>query len=194
MPETIASRPLPQRPSNGLLAWQSTIGYISAQYSLDATLTIQAHAEDKKTVLWDAAVTWKQVAEKVTGKPSLIAALRDLWREVDRNHVIFESREAMLRRPTNYADDEWLDKDTETILHRVVQVTQAVYRKDWAIILIYRPVETTQTRCMVRLLARQNTVQTAGQGPTLREACHDLYRNAAPYFVAHSGKQLEDIA
>jgi len=103
-----------QRPANGLLAWEATIGYLRLQYRLDARLTLQAVA-NANMVMWNAYAVWGQNTEQVTGKLSMQAALRDLWSLVDRKHVIFESREAMLRRPSNYKDDEWLDSATHTI-------------------------------------------------------------------------------
>lgn len=193
MPETIASRPLPRRPENGLLAWQATIGYISSQYSLDATLTVQAYPDGEGNILWAASATWGQYAEQIENRVSLPDALRDLWREVDRNHVIFDTKEALLKRPTNYSDNEWLDGETQSILFRILHVSQAVYAADWRFVLVYQPVERPEARCHVRLLALQNSVQAGGQGATLRDACHDLYRNAAHYFIAYSGKRLEDI-
>jgi hypothetical protein len=193
MPETIASRPLPRRPENGLLAWQATIGYMSTQYSLDAMLTIQIYPMQDGGVGWSAAATWAQQAEQVADRASLPEALRELWREVDHNHVIFETKEALLKRPSNYSDNEWLDSDTESILSRLIFVSQAVYGMDWLLVLVYQPVESPNTRCQARLLALQNSVQAAGQSGTMRDACHDLYLNAARYFVSHSGKRLEDI-
>ncbi|MBL8162579.1 MAG: hypothetical protein JNJ61_11380 [Anaerolineae bacterium] len=193
MPETIASRPLPKRPENGLLAWQATIGYISSQYSLDAMLTLQAFPLTDGAVVWAAAASWGQNREQVQDMHSLPEALRDLWKEVDRSHVIFESREAVLKRPSNYSDNEWLDIDTATILERLLQVSYSVYGDSWQMVLVYQPVEKPDARFQARLLVPPRGVQTSGQGATLRDACRDLYRNAAQFFVAHSGKKLEDL-
>jgi hypothetical protein len=193
MPETIASRPLPRRPETGLLAWQATIGYMSTQHSPDAMLTIQVYPMPDASIAWAAAVNWGAQVEQVADRASLPDTLRDLWRVLDQNHVIFESKEALLKRPTNYADHEWLDTDTQSILDRLIFVSQAVYGFDWLLVLVYQPVESPNTRCQVRLLALQNSVQTAGQGGTMRDACHALYLNAARYFMSHSGKRLEDI-
>ncbi|MEZ4667768.1 MAG: hypothetical protein R3E39_07615 [Anaerolineae bacterium] len=84
MPETLRSRPLPSRPSTGLLAWEATMGYIRGQYRLDTTLTVQAVPE-AGNIHWQAAATWGQNSEQVGGKSSLPDALRDLWRQVDEN-------------------------------------------------------------------------------------------------------------
>lgn len=183
MNETVAKRPLPSRPANGLLAWQATIGYISTTYSLDAMLTIQAYP-DSGNIAWAAKATWGQHSEEVTGQPSLPSALRNLWQVVDHNHVIFESREAIIKRPANYDDHEWLDSDTEAILEQLLQASSRVYAENWHLVMVYQPVESPNTRFQARLLARDNNVQIGGSGPTLCEACRSLFRNAAPYFVA----------
>jgi hypothetical protein len=183
MSDTVAKRPLPPRPTNGLLAWQATIGYISTTYSLDAMLTLQAYP-DGAGIAWGAKASWGQRGEEVTSALSLPVALRDLWQVVDHNHVIFESREALIKRPTNYDDDEWLDADTEAILEQVLQASSRVYGDNWQLVAVYQPVESPNTRFQARLLARDNSVQIGGSGPTLCEACRSLYRNAAPYFVA----------
>lgn len=193
MPETIANRPLPKRPENGLLAWQATIGYISGQYSLDAMLTLQAYPADGGLVLWAAAATWGQNGEQIQDMPSLPVALRDLWKEVERNHVIFEQKEAILKRPSNYGDDQWLDKDTNVILERLILIAQAVYGLDWQLVLVYQPVEQPNARVQARFLVESRGVQTGGQGAAFVDACRDLYRNAAQHFAAHSGKRPEDI-
>jgi len=192
MTETIASRPLPHRPRYGLLAWEATIGYISAQYSLDAMLTIHLYPAENE-ICWGAAATWGQNGEQVRDLPTLGAALSALWRQVDQNHVIFEQREALVKRPVNYADNEWLDADTTVILERVLQVTRTVYKEDWLLIFVYQPVESTDVRFQARLIAQSESVKTGGHGPSMRDACRDLYRNAAHHFASRSGKRLEDI-
>jgi hypothetical protein len=193
MSETIASRPLPKRPQNGLLAWEATIGYISAQYSLDAMLTIRAYPLDAHEVGWGAAATWGQNGEEVYDLPTLGNALSDLWKQVDQHHVIFEQREAVIKRPSNYADNEWLDTDTKAILERILQVTRAVYEADWLLVMLYQPVESPNMRFQARLIAQQESVKIGGQGPSMRDALRDLYRNAAHQFAASSGKNLDEI-
>jgi hypothetical protein len=193
MSETIASRPLPHRPQNGLLAWEATIGYISSQYSLDAMLTIHAYPGGSNTVSWGAMATWGQNGEQVRDLPTLAAALRDLWKQVDQHHVIFEHREATIKRPANYNDNEWLDNDTKAILERVLQVTGTVYGNDWLLVLVYQPVESANVRFQARLIDQGNGIKTGGHGPSLRDACRDLYRNAAHHFMTRSGKSLDEI-
>ncbi len=192
MTETIPSRPLPKRPTYGLLAWEATIGYISNQYSLDAMLTIYAYAA-LDSIAWGATATWGQNGENVRDLPTLPAALRDLWKQVSRNHVIFEQREAIIKRPANYDDNEWIDTDTQIILERVLQVIRSVYGSDWRLVWVYQPVETPEIRFLARLIAQELKVQVTGQGASLRDACRDLYRNATHHFVAGNGKSLDDI-
>jgi hypothetical protein len=192
MPETIPSRPLPKRPENGLLAWEATIGYICTQYSLDALLMFRAYPLNGG-VAWEATASWGQNGEHVHDQPSLASALRELWRQVDRNHVIFEHREAVIKRPANYGDHEWSDTDTKIILERVLQVTRTVYGTDWVLSWIYQPVERAEIRFLARLVAKEHNVVTSGQGVSMREACRDLYRNAAHHFVTNSGKSPDEI-
>jgi hypothetical protein len=191
MPETIPSRPLPKRPDNGLLAWEATIGYLSTQYSLDATLVVRAYPAGTGTV-WGATAAWGQHGEHISDQASLAAALRELWRQVDRNHVIFEQREAVIKRPANYSDNQWIDNDTQVILERVIQVTRVVYGADWQLAWIYQPVEKPELRFLARLTAQGQAVSTSGQGRSMGDASRDLYRNAAHHFVADSGKELDD--
>lgn len=190
--ETIVQLPTPRRPETGLMAWQATIGYISAHYSLDALLTIQAYPLGE-AVGWAASASWEANEEQVRDCPSLPNALRALWQQVSQNHLIFDSREAIAKRPANYADDEWLDKQTAQLLGRMLHVTRTAFGADWRLVLIYQPVEKPEFRFQARLLAAGDTVQVGGRGASLRDACRDVYRHAAPHYIAHSGNQPEDI-
>jgi hypothetical protein len=187
--ETIPARPLPTRPHNGLLAWQSTLGYISARYSLDAMLTIQVCARGMGKLSWGARASWGHYAEEVHDSPSLPAALRALWKEVDRNNIIFETMEAVTRRPVLYDDDEWLDEDTQLTLDRLIQLNWTAFDADWTLLIVYQPVDNPNLRLQTRLLARDNSVQISGRGQTMRDACHDLYHNAARNYS--TGKPLD---
>lgn len=189
--ETIVSRPMPARPSNGLLAWQATMGYLSIQYNLDSSLCIEVRPGDLGAVLWSASAVWGQNKQQVSRRPTLPAALRDLWREIDRNHVIFESREALLRRPVNYSDNEWLDQDTQSLLDRTLEIASSVYGSDWHLTLTYQPVELPAVRFTANLNARRDTVTSSGQGAGMRQALHDLFRNAAPDFVARAVRNAD---
>ncbi len=189
--ETVHARPLPRRPDNGLLAWQATLGYISARYSLDAMLTVQVHPLGEGILGWTAKASWGKYTGEVQDCQSLPACLRDLWAEVERNNIIFESPEAISRRPVLYDDDEWLDAETQLTLDRLVQLNWTAFNKDWMLLIVYQPVELPGARTQARLLARANGVQISGRGATIRAACHDLYRNAARSYSTYTGKPFD---
>lgn len=193
MPATLNARPMPQRPANGLLAWEATIGYLRLQYRLDAILTIRAISEGS-VVRWNAYAVWGQNAEQVTDKPTMIAALRDLWTVIDRKHVIFESREAMIRRPANYKDDEWLDKTTQTIFNQMLDLLSIAFLGAWELSIIYEPVEIADMRFQVRLSADQTSVDLLGQGATLEAACRDLLRVTAQSHVKRRTRQWPTVS
>ena len=188
MPPTLAARPMPQRPANGLLAWEATIGYLRQQYRLDARLTLEAVTAAHMTT-WNAYAIWGQNSEQVTGKPSLPAALRDLWSQVDKKHVIFESREAMLRRPANYKDNEWLDTATQTIFDQMIDLFLIAFNQDWTLTLIYEPVEIADVRFQARLKTQTDTLNLLGQGATLQEACRDILRVTAQVHIQRRSRQ-----
>lgn len=178
MPATLNSRPMPQRPANGLLAWEATIGYLRLQYRLDARLTLQA-AMDSGFMAWSAYAVWGQNTEHVTGKPTLASALRDLWAQVDRNHVIFESREAMIRRPSNYGDHEWLDQTTQIVFDQLLGLLQIALGNTWKLTIIYEPVEVADVRFHMRVNTGDDGTSLMGQGATMQAACRDLLRVTA---------------
>ena len=189
MPATLNARPMPQRPANGLLAWEATIGYLRLQYRLDARLTLQAVA-NANLVTWSAYAVRGQNTEQVTGKLSKQAALRDLWSQVDRKHVIFASREAMLRRPSNYKDDEWLDSATHTIFSQLLDVFHIAFVSTWTLTIIYEPVEIADARFQVRLSSTKDGLNLLGQGGTLGEACRDLLRVTAQNHIKRRTQQI----
>lgn len=178
--DTIISRPLPKRPENGLLAWLATIGYISTEYSPDATLTLRAAPAEDGTVLWGAGAAWAQANEQVSDLPNVGRALSDLWKAVEAKYRIYKTLEAATKRPALYAEADWIDTDTEDTLRWLCALAATAFEDDWALILIYRPVETQDIRAQARLIARANTVQIGGSAATLRDACITLYRHAAP--------------
>lgn len=188
MPPTLNSRPMPKRPANGLLAWEATIGYLRLQYGLEARLTLQAVTESSVT-LWSAYAVWGQNTEQVTDKTSIVDALRDLWSQVDRKHVIFESREAMLRRPVNYADHEWFDKATQTVFDQMIELIHIAFSGAWTLTIIYEPVEIADVRFQIRMIAEPNTMNLLGQGGTLQEACRDLLREIAQSHIQRRIRQ-----
>lgn len=177
--DTLRAQPAARRPEYGFQAWQATIGYISQVYSPDALLTLNLHPAGPDTSLWKAAASWGSVCEEVDDRPSLGAALRDLWREVDRHHTIFKSLEAAARRPIRYDDDSWLDPDTQYALDRMIDLAAHSFSTDWRLTLVYQPIENPSLRVQARLVARLGSVHVGGRGGSLRDACHDLYRNIA---------------
>ncbi|GEM_PF-480164 len=189
-PITKSTKPirlLPRRLANGLLAWQATLAYISAQQSPDALLELMAYpVEESQAVQWSATVSWGKKKESVRDLPSLQAALDTLWQEVERNHVIFISEEDTVRRPSGYAPNEWIDAHTAEILGRFIETTHAVFTSGWRVVIIYHAIESPLSRVQMRLLAEGNTVTAGGRGPALIDATRDLYRNAAPAYAAHT--------
>ncbi len=178
---TEAARPTPNRPANGLIAWQMTIGYICSEYSPDALLTVMV-APSQDVIQWQASASWGHITEEVSQQPSFPSALASLWREVDRHHTIFKSMEASAKRPVNYAENQWIDEDTDRSLNRLIQTATGAFGDDWRIVLHYQPVETPAARVQARLIARGDTINTGGRGSVLIDACRALFRNAAHEF------------
>ncbi|MBZ0292162.1 MAG: hypothetical protein K8L99_06290 [Anaerolineae bacterium] len=176
--KTVHARPMPDRPPYGFLAWQATIGYIASEYSPDALLTV-AVAPRAEVILWQAIASWGQFAESVSDKPSLAAALAGLWREVDRHHNLIHTMEASAKRPVKYADNQWLDDDTQKALDRILSSMSIVFGSDWRLTIIYQPIQNPDMRVQVRLVAQNDKVKAGGRGATLMDACRSLYRNAA---------------
>ncbi|MBC8098467.1 MAG: hypothetical protein H7Y11_03415 [Armatimonadetes bacterium] len=185
-------RPLPPRPATGLLAWQATLGYISSHYSPDATLRLFTTSHNAQ-ILWSAEVVWGGNSESVKEYPSLAGALRELWREVSTHHALFEDLEAATKAPSNYDDSDWLDLPTQETLQRLVWVTRIAFPGDWLLMAVYQPLEAPEARVQMRLLAKENTVLVGGRGASLLDAIRVLFRNAAPYYAAQSGKKESDL-
>lgn len=188
MPPTLNARPMPKRPANGLLAWEATIGYLRLQYGLEARLTLQAVTTANVTS-WSAYSVWGQNTEQVTNKGTIAEALRDLWAQVDKRHVIFESREAMLRRPVNYSDDEWFDAATEAVFKQMIGLLHIACGDNWTITINYEPNEIADVRFQVQVSAVPNYPNLLGQGSTLRDACHDLLRVTAQAHILRRTRQ-----
>ena len=180
---TAAARPTPNRPAYGLLAWQATIGYICSEYSPDAVLTVIA-APQRDVILWQASASWGRINEQVDRQPSFPSALTSLWREVDRHHTIFKTLEASAKRPVNYAENQWIDPDTDRSLTRLIQSASSAFGTDWRLVLHYQPVESPAARVQARLIARADRINVGGRGAGLLAACRTLFRNAAHEFTA----------
>jgi hypothetical protein len=187
---TIGKRPLPKRPPTGLLAWEATVGYMSAHHSPDTLLKLQAYPRDK-AVLWSAHVSWAQHQERVQDRTSLAEALRDLWVEVEHHHTIFQSDVDAIRSPRGYGDGDWVDAETLEILDRLTSTAQNVFPGDWTLIVVYHPVESASTRVQARLLVQNNSNYAGGRGPSVHDACHAVYRGAARLFVGRGQKPGE---
>lgn len=183
--QTLPNRPMPNRPKTGFLAWQATIGHISIHLSMDAVLTIQAYPFDG-SVGWAAQASWGQNQEEFRDAPTFGGALAELWREVSHNHVIFTTLETAIKQPANYAEDEWLDQQTESVLNRLIQVTQAVFDQDWKLAIFYYPVQQPDQRVVARLIVTPNSIQIGGKGASLLDTLHDLFRHAAAQYSAYS--------
>ena len=184
--DTITRRPTPKKPATGLLAWQATTGYIQEEYQTDAVFSIFVHPALNGSLRWAATLSWSGFNQEVERMPTLAAALDSLWHEVESRHHIFKSLDAMSKRPSNYAENEWIDEATAVTLDRLIQVTSRAFQRDWMITIMYRPIITPNERVQTSLSAQSNQVQVIGHGPSIREACQLLYRNAAVYFASHN--------
>jgi hypothetical protein len=188
--ETIHASPLPKRPENGWLAWLATIGYLSAEHSPDAALTIRfAPAQDG--IRWSLACTWGQHQETVSDQPNLTAGLKALWQVVSASHSIFKSDEAAFRSPMYYRDDQWLDRRTLDMLDQLIALNNAAFKADWRIIILYQALDNPQMRVQARLVAKGSDIQSGGRGASLADACRSLVRNAAAHYAAVSRQQIE---
>ncbi|MEO1286522.1 MAG: hypothetical protein AAFV93_02050 [Chloroflexota bacterium] len=150
-------------------------------HNADATLRVTIHPLEHY-IGWNATLTWGRDREEVTDKVDFAIALNDLWAVVEHNHQIFETLDAAIRRPANYADDQILDEPTYEVFSSLVNSTDTIFKGDWQIMITYRPVETANKRIHARLTADHHKVNRVGNGATLREACRGLLRNAVPDF------------
>lgn len=189
--DTMIVQPMGKKPDTGLQAWLATLGYISAEHSPDAALTLRAYPQEEAAVRWSAACTWAQNQEMVDDQPSLALALRALWVQIERIYTLFKSVEAAVKRPSGYRDDKWVDPMTQQMLDRLIGASQLAFKTDWRLILVYQPVATPTMRVQARLMARGNQVRSGGRGASIPEACRALYRHAAPEYFANLGPSLD---
>ncbi len=188
-PTTAPMRPFPNRPKYGWMAWESTAGYMSAHLSPDVTLKLSASSnDDGSAILWGASITWAQENEEVRGCVAPHEALSQLWKTVDLAHSIFGKTEDAIKRPANYRENQWFDNWTLEIMQRLVRVTHAVFKEDWIIVIVYRPIESMDARIQARLVADNESVYVGGRGSSLGDGCRQLYHNAAPIFTKHSNQ------
>ncbi len=189
--KTIEVRRLPQRPSNGLLAWQATVGYITSDIAGDALLMMRAQPREG-AVGWYASIGWTGITTQSVERDTLPHVLRDLWVQLESVHPVYTVAEDRVRQPAFYAENQWLDSDTSRAVESLLEVTASVFQAGWALVFVYQAVDSPSQRVKARLVAKQDTVQISGQGPTLREACRDLYRHAAPNYFASSGRAVDE--
>ncbi len=188
--KTHANRPLSRRPKHLWYAWEATVGYIHNTHSADATLRLTIQPEEHY-IAWSASLTWGGNIEKVDDAVAFSIALNDLWSVVEQNHNLLDTLEAATRRPANYDDDNILDEPTFEVFSSLVNSTDTVFQGDWQIMISYRPIEAAEKRVQTRLTADNHKVTKSGNGTTLREACRNLLRNAAPVFHQYRNQKPE---
>lgn len=176
----------PRRPDTGWEAWQLTLGYISQRHSPDALLKVQISPDVQGGMCWSSTLSWGQHQETISCKPSFGVCLRELWQQIDHFHTIFENDVDAIRRPAEYDDMDWLDMDTQEVLHRLIWMTTMSFKDEWSMVMVYEPKEDVTTRVRVRMLALNNLVQVGGAGSTLKNATRNLFRNAAIAFVKYA--------
>ncbi len=191
------------RPPTGLLAWHSTVGYMSQHHSADAQLTIRVIPRDRR-LSWTASLLWGYHRETVEERSTLAAALEDLWTIVDQNVVVFQHEADQVISPAHYDQAEWLDIPTQEIFQRLLWMTMTAFHSNWHLVILYQPVETTQRRIQMRLLVASDDKPTSDTphydivigtwGASLIDACRTLYRNAAPHFLAQTTRTHEMYA
>lgn len=190
--DTIIMRPVPRRPETGLGAWLATVGYLAVEYNPDALLALRATPGPDQAVVWVASVSWgheQYTVERSDGQ--LAEALRSLWQLVEREHQLFRTLEAAARRPAGYPPDRWIDGETEETLSQLIRIVRPAFALDWSLIIIYKPIELPALRVQARLIARGSSIQLSGGGGTIRAACHDLLRHAAPGIFASVGRYAD---
>lgn len=157
------------------------MGYIAGEHSPDVLLTVRA-LPDGEGSTWSAMLEWGPHREQVEKQPTFHAALRELWKVIERAHIIFKDKAETIRKPAGYTEFDWLDADTKGALDRLAWVTQVVFREAWSLIIIYQPIDDPTNRVQMRLLARDGEVHISGRGASIEDAAGRLYRNATPYF------------
>jgi len=169
------------RPKTGLAAWESTVGYLAANHSPDALLTLRAYPEGEDSH-WSALLEWGANREEVNGHATLPAVLNELWQVVDQGRVIFSSSAEAVRKPAGYGEFDWLDADTKDAIERLMWVIRVVFKDDWTMVILYQATDNPAVRAQARLIARAGDVYINGRGASVRDAVTQLYRNATPYF------------
>jgi hypothetical protein len=163
----------------GWFAWLAVVGYIQEAHSPDVTLVVEMYPREG-VVLWASELAFGSDRVEVRDKFGFGPALNDLWEVVAATYAAFAAPQLPVQPPTGYEDDQWADAATLDSLTRLVGVTSTVFKEDWRLIVYYRPVPVPDDRTQARLIAKRGTVSRAGRGATLRDACRNLFHNAAP--------------
>ena len=188
--KTKADRPLPPRPKFAWDAWEATVGYIHSRHSADVTLRLKINPLEHY-IGWNASLTWGADSERVEDKYAFSLALDDLWTVIEQNHQVIDTMEAAVRRPIGYDENSILNERTYSVFSSLVNTTDTVFTGDWQIMITYRPIENADKRYQTRLIADNHTVNRAGNGVTLRDACRNLLRNTAPIFHQYIKQKSE---
>ncbi len=171
----------------GWFAWLAVVGYIQEAHSPDVTLVLEMYPR-AGVVLWASELAFGGNRVEVRDKLGFGPALNDLWEVVVTTFAAFNAPHLPVQPPVGYDDDQWIDAATLDALTRLVGVTSTVFEEDWRLIVYYRPVPTPSERIQARLIAKRGAVSRAGRGATLRDACRNLFHNAAPDYKRNTDR------
>lgn len=173
-------QPVDFRYSSAWLSWQAALGEIALNTNSETRLRIEAAGTDDGT-RWAAEVEWDDSRERVGECPSLPEALHQLWRELTTQHTLYTVNMSH-RGPAVYAPEDTLDIDTQAILQRFLSVLRTVFGTDWALLMMYQPVQAADQRVHARLIALHGEVALSVNAATLLDALRALMRISTPYF------------
>lgn len=182
--ETQRRNPLPQRATLGFSAWQLAVRYMTVHYSPDVLLKLQVYPSGIGSIFWGASISWGDFNEFVRDMESLGCALTTLWHKVTHLHPSLVKSDSELNPPIGYSETQWLDAKTQSLVERIVNMTQDTFTGDWLLIIIYQPSRVPNMRVQMRLLANSNQIRVGGRGDNMINAGHNLFDNAIQYFVS----------
>ncbi|GAB1421358.1 hypothetical protein MASR2M15_15180 [Anaerolineales bacterium] len=182
------------RPPTGWLAWQETLGYLYEHHSPDALLRLDATSHTGDVIERSASIRWAALQFAVTGRISAADALDYLWATIKQNVEIFQTPADAIIAPADYPDEEMFTHNEMNALNTVTRVLGLAFQDEWRMIILYQPIGDTNLRVQMRLLADNGRVQIAGQGATLRVACHQLliYASDSVSYQLQQDKRNED--
>jgi hypothetical protein len=179
------------RPEYGFSAWQLVLGYINAKYSPDAHLKLEASPQEGR-VQWGGMVSWGVTKENVAGQASVSDVLRVLWGRVEQYRHQFDLSEVDHCLPVGYEESEWLDLQTQDVLHRLLWLIDSAFKgQAWCLVLVYHPAEKPQYRVKTRLLLPRESF-IGGRGANFVEALRDCFRNAIPTLSERVADDADD--